>query len=137
MTTFFAALLIFAALTPAQVGPARNEDRGGKQGAATQGCDGNPVYKLSEVDVKPRIRSKPNPRYTEEARRRGVSGRVVVAAVLCATGEVGDVEVVEGLPAGLFEEAVKAARRIKFEPARKDDERVAVRVRVLYDFMVF
>lgn len=136
MTTLWAALLLFVTLTPVQVGPARNEDRGGSQTAASRECD-DPLYKMSEVDVKPRIRSKPEPGYTEEARRRGVSGRVVVSAVLCRTGEVGDVEVIRGLPYGLSEESVKAARRIKFEPARKDDERVSVRVRILYDFEVF
>lgn len=135
MTTIWATLLLFVTLTPVQVGPARNENRGGSQPAASQEC--GPLYKMSEVEVKPRIRSKPNPSYTEEARRKGVSGRVVVSAVLCRTGEVGDVEVIEGLPHGLSEEAVKAARRIKFEPARKDDERVSVRVRVLYDFEVY
>jgi TonB family protein len=135
MTTVWAALLLFVTLTPVQVGPARNEDRGGSQTGQSQECD--PVYKMSEVDVKPRIRSKPEPGYPEGARRKRVSGRVVVAAVLCRTGEVGDVEVIEGLPHGLSEEAVKAARRIKFEPARKDDERVSVRVRILYDFEVF
>jgi protein TonB len=92
---------------------------------------------MSEVEVKPHIRSKPNPGYTEEARRNGVSGRVVVSAVLCRTGEVGDVEVIEGLPHGLSEEAIKAARRIKFEPGRKDDERVNVRVRVIYNFELY
>lgn len=136
MTTFFAALLLFATLSPAQVGPARNEDRGKGETAPARECEGA-VHRMSEVDVKPRIRSKPDPRYTEEARRRDVSGRVVVSAVLCGTGEVGDVEVVEGLPAGLSEEAVKAARRIRFEPARKDDVRVAVRVRVIYHFNLY
>ena len=136
MTTFFAALLLLATLTPAQVGPARIGDRGEGQTAGPRECEG-PVLKMSEVDVKPHIRSKPNPRYTEEARRKGVSGRVVLSVVLCRTGEVGDPEVIEGLPHGLSEEAIKAARRIKFEPARKDDERVNVRVRVLYDFQTF
>jgi TonB family protein len=135
MATFLAALLLFFTPTPAQVGPARNENRGESRTAAAQDC--GPVYRMGEVDVKPRIRSKPDPGYTEAARRAGVSGRVVVAAVLCGTGEVGDVEVIQGLPHGLSEEAVKAARRIKFEPARKEDERVSVRVRVLYDFQVF
>ena len=137
MTTLLAALLLFFTLTPAQVGPARNENRGESRTAPPQQQDCDPVYRMSEVDVKPVIRSKPNPGYTREARRNGVSGRVVVAAVLCKTGEVGDVEVVEGLPHGLSEEAVKAARRIKFEPARKNDERVNVRVRVLYHFNLY
>ena len=136
MTTFFAALLLFATLPPAQAGPARIENRGGGQTAGPRECEG-PVLRMSEVDVKPRIRSKPNPGYTEEARRKGVAGRVVISVVLCRTGEVGDPEVVEGLPHGLSEEAIKAARRIKFEPARKDDERVSVRVRVLYHFNLY
>lgn len=135
MATFLAALLLLLTPAPPQAGPARNAGRGESRAAAAQDC--GPVYRMSEVDVKPRIRSKPNPGYTERARRAGVSGRVEVAAVLCGTGEVGDVEVIRGLPEGLSEEAVKAARRIRFEPARKDDERVAVRVRVLYDFQVF
>jgi TonB family protein len=135
MTTFLAALLLLFTLTPAQVGPARNENRGESRTEQTQDC--GPVYKTSEVDVKPVIRSKPNPGYTREARGMKVSGRVMVTAVLCGTGEVGDVEVIEGLPEGLSEEAIKAARRIKFEPARKDDERVAVRVRLLYHFYIF
>ena len=131
--TLFTALLLFATLAPAQVGPARIEKRGDGQTSGPRECEG-PVLKMSEVDVKARIRSKPNPRYTEEARRKGVSGRVVLSVVLCKTGEVGDPEVIEWLPHGLSEGAIKAARRIKFEPARKDDERVNVRVRVLYDF---
>lgn len=136
MTAVWAAFLLFVTLTPVQVGPARIENRGGGQTATAQECDG-PLYKISEVEVKPVIRSKPNPGYTEEARRRHVSGRVVLSVVLCKTGEVGDIEVIQGLPNGLSEEAIKAARRIKFEPARKDDERVSVRVRVLYEFEVF
>ena len=96
-----------------------------------------PVYKLAEVTVKPRILAKPDPRYTEEARRSRVSGQVVVGVVLCATGKVADVEVIKGLPAGLSEEAVRAARRIRFEPGRKDGEDVSVRVRVVYTFEVF
>lgn len=136
MATFFTVLLLFATLTPAQVGPARVEDRGGGQTAGPRECEG-PLLKMGEVDVKPRIRSKPNPRYTEEARRKGVAGRVVISVVLCRTGEVGDPGVVEGLPHGLSEEAIKAARRIKFEPARKDDERVNVRVSVVYHFNLY
>ena len=136
MATLFTVLLLFATLAPAQVGPGRIKNPGGTQTAAPRDCEG-PLLKMSEVDVKPIIRSKPNPRYTEEARRKGVAGRVVLSVVLCRTGEVGDPEVVEGLPGGLSEEAVKAARRIRFEPARKDDERVNVRVSVVYHFNLY
>lgn len=136
MATLFTALLLVLTLVPAQAGPARIGNRGGAQTAPPRECE-DAVLKMSEVDVKPTIRSKPNPRYTEEARRKGVAGRVVLSVVLCRTGEAGDAEVVEGLPHGLSEEAIKAARRLKFEPARKDDERVSVRVRVVYHFNLY
>ena len=133
MTTALATLLILFALIPGQVGPARGE---GRKGSEPTECPG-PLYRTQELEYKPRIRSKPDPRYTDKARRSGVSGRVIVRAVLCKTGEVTDVELVEGLPDGLSEAAVKAARRIKFEPGRKDDERVSVKVLVEYYFRVY
>ena len=130
MSATLATFLLLFTLTDGQAGPARNE---GREQPRPGVCPG-PLYSPREVTVKPRITAKPNPRYTEEARRNGVSGRVVVRVVLCKDGGATDVEVLEGLPHGLSEEAVRAARRIRFEPGRKDDELVSVRVRVLYDF---
>jgi protein TonB len=121
------ALLIVCVFVFGRAALAQNDNRAQPQCPA-------PVYRLAEATVKPRILSKPEPGYTEEARRSRVSGRVVVEAVLCATGKVADVEVVRGLPAGLSEEAVKAARRIRFEPGLKDGETVSVRIRVVYGF---
>jgi len=133
MTTALATLLLLFTLISGQVGPARKENRDQSPPAE---CPG-PYYNSQQVTVKPRITAKPNPGYPEEARRSGVSGRVVVAVVLCKTGNVTDVEVLKGLPNGLSEEAVKAARRIRFEPGRKDDELVSVKVRAIYDFQTF
>jgi TonB family protein len=127
-----AALLILCVSLLGRAALAQNDS-----GAQTQAECAAPVYKLAEVTVKPRILAKPDPRYTEEARRGRVSGQVVVGVVLCATGKVADVEVIKGLPAGLSEEAVRAARRIRFEPGRKDGEDVSVRVRVVYTFELF
>lgn len=132
MSKLSAALLILSVLAPGRTGLAQNDNRA--QGEAQ--CP-VPVYRLAEVTTKPRILSKPDPRYTEEARRGGVEGKVVVEAVLCATGKVTDVEVIKGLPAGLSEEAVRAARRIRFEPGQKDGETVSVRIRLVYSFDLF
>lgn len=134
MTTVLTTFLLLFTLASGQVGPARNENRDAQ--SQTAECPG-PYYNSQEVTVKPRITAKPNPVYTEEARRNGVSGRVVLGLVLCKTGSITDVEVIKGLPQGLSEQAVKAARRIKFEPGRKDDEPVSVKVRVLYDFQTY
>jgi protein TonB len=59
----------------------------------------------------------PKPQYTELARRAGLEGVVILQAVIDKQGEVGDVEVLRGLPLGLSESAVAAVERWRFEPA--------------------
>jgi hypothetical protein len=51
----------------------------------------------------PRILFKPEPAYTEEARKNVVTGSVVLTAVFSDTGEVTDIQVVKALTDGLTE----------------------------------
>ena len=95
------------------------------------------VYKLKEVSTKPNIKSRPDPMYTEKARQNRVSGQVVIDVVLCRTKKVMDIEVIRGLPDGLTDSAIEAARRIKFTPGEKDGNEVSVKVRVIYNFNVY
>jgi TonB family protein len=89
----------------------------------------------SAVTTRAVIKSKPNPGYPPEARAYGVQGVVKLRIILGSDGKVrDDIEVLEGLPHGVTEEAIKAARRIKFEPARKDDRPVSQYVTVIYHF---
>ncbi|HEV2881163.1 MAG TPA: energy transducer TonB [Pyrinomonadaceae bacterium] len=91
-----------------------------------------------EVTVRAVIRSKPNPVYPHEARRYGVQGAVKLRLILGADGKIRDpVEVLEGLPYGITEQAIKAARRIEFEPARKDGRPVSQYVTVVYHFHLY
>jgi TonB family protein len=66
------------------------------------------------------IIEKPNPVYTEEARRLGIEGEVQLEVRFRATGEVEIVRVVRGLGHGLDENAAKAARTIRFLPAKRE-----------------
>lgn len=95
------------------------------------------IYNSREVTRKARIVSKPEPQYTEEARRGNVSGTVVLDAVLASTGEVANIETRQGLPYGLTDAAIAAAQQITFEPARKDGRPVSQRVRVDYNFNLY
>jgi protein TonB len=91
-----------------------------------------------EVTVRAVIRSKSNPVYPHEARRYGVQGAVKLRLILGADGKIRDpVEVLEGLPYGITEQAIKAARRIEFEPARKDGRPVSQYVTVVYHFHLY
>lgn len=74
------------------------------------------IFNADEITIPRRILSKPEPSYTEEARRAGVEGKVVLLAVLAADGNVKHVLLLQPLSYGLTEEAITAARKIKFEP---------------------
>lgn len=82
----------------------------------------------------PKIISKENPIYTEEARKEKVEGIIILSALLCKDGVVRDLKVVKSLGNGLDEEALKAAEKIKFTPAEKDGQPVDLRVRLEFTF---
>jgi len=74
----------------------------------------------SDPDIPVEIVSKPKPVYTEEARRLGIEGEVVLEVTFGASGKLSIHRIVEGLGHGLDEAAVVAARSIAFTPARQD-----------------
>jgi TonB family protein len=129
--TAAAALTVafFPALTPARQ-PARQSDRN-----AVEHC-GGPVFRTGEVTRKARVTHKPAPGLTDEARANDVRGTVQLTAVLCRTGRVTDIQVLQGLPHGMTEKAVEAARGIRFRPATKGGRRVSQTITLQYDINV-
>src|SRR5687768_14383000 len=99
--------------------------------------DGERIYTSKEVDERLLIVKKPAPRYTREARRNQTRGYVVLRAILSADGTVKHIEVLTGLPDGLSQMAIEAARLIKFKPAMKDGKPVSTRVEIKYHFQVY
>lgn len=95
---------------------------------------GEKTYIGKEVDVKARLLSQPEPRYTEDARKNKISGVVVLKAVFAKTGYVENIRVVSGLPYGLTEQAIASARKIKFTPAMKDGKPVSMWMQLEYNF---
>ena len=87
--------------------------------------------------TKPRILSKPEPQYTEEARENQITGTVVLSAVLGETGQVTDIQVVKGLPHGLSERAIEAAKLIKFVPAESNGKKVPFKILLEYNFNLY
>jgi TonB family protein len=70
------------------------------------------------VAVRPiEILDKPKPAYTAEARTEKIEGTVLLDVIFAATGEVHVLGVVRGLGHGLDQNAIDAARRIRFTPA--------------------
>lgn len=80
-----------------------------------------------EPGVTPlRITKKFPPGYTDQARSAGVEGTISLAVLFGASGKVESVIVLKKLGAGLDEAAIRAARRIEFEPMRRDGIAVSV-----------
>ena len=92
------------------------------------------VVSAKEADVRAVMSAKPKPSYTREARRNGVQGFVTLKVLLSARGKVARVRVVKGLPAGLTENAIRAACRIEFKPAMKNGQVVSQWVTAEYVF---
>jgi len=91
----------------------------------------------STVDSKPVILSHVRPEYTEEARNNQVRGEVIVRVLVGADGEVKTARIVKGLPDGLNEKAIDAARKTKFKPAMKDGKPVPYMATLSINFNIY
>jgi TonB family protein len=99
--------------------------------------EGNRVYLGRQVDRKARLLSRPEPAYPRRARRADVQGTVVLRVVLAASGRVEKIAVLKGLPEGVTEEAIKAARQIRFVPAERDGRKVSQSAIIEYNFNLY
>lgn len=127
-------------------GPGQNGNTGG--GDKQIGCCGpggsrgdNPrddrAFTGPEVEQRVRLLLKPEPQYTEEARRNQITGTVVLRVVFASSGEVVQIRAVRALPFGLTERAIAAARQIKFAPAMKSGRPVSVHMQLEYNFNLY
>ncbi len=84
-----------------------------------------------------RLISKPRPGYTDAARQANIQGTVILKVVFLASGQVGSISAVKGLPNGLTEQAIAAARGIRFEPALVNGIPRAVSKQIEYTFSIY
>jgi TonB family protein len=110
---------------------------GGGPGRPDEPVDYTRPFRANEVTKKALITYKPEPGFTEEARNNGVEGVVRLRAILSAGGEVTNISVVKGLPDGLTERAIAAARQIRFTPAEKDGRVVSQYAVFEYYFTIY
>jgi TonB family protein len=110
--------------------------RGGGGGGGGE-IDYNRIFGMRDVTQRALITSKPEPSFTEDARKNNVTGLVRLRAVLSASGAVTGITVIKGLPDGLTEKAIEAAKQIKFRPAQKDGHVVSQYVTLEYNFNIY
>jgi TonB family protein len=116
--------------------------RGGKSAGSTGSTAVTPPAEDlplagKEVTVKVRILDKPEPTYTDAARKAGVTGTVVLKGVFSSNGDVKNLVVVRALGYGLTSAAARAARAIRFVPASKDGRPVSMFIQLEYNFNLY
>jgi periplasmic protein TonB len=115
------------------VGSGTGGGLGPGQGAGT----GGGAYSVGGNVSAPIPIYKPEPPYSEQARKAKYQGTVVLWIVVDAQGNVTDAQVVKPLGMGLDENAVKTVRTWKFKAAQRNGAPVPVKVMVEVSFRLF
>ena len=88
-------------------------------------------------DVPPKPIHIVEAEFSEQARRAGKSGIVVVSLVVSEDGMPTQVHVVRGVGMGLDEQALAAVNQYRFKPAMKDGKPVAAQISVAVSFKLY
>jgi protein TonB len=98
---------------------------------------GGGVFRVGGGVSAPIVVYKPEPEYSEEARKVKHQGVVLIQMVVGADGRPRDMRVVRPLGMGLDEKALDAVKTWRFEPAKKDGQNVAVLVTAEVQFTLY
>lgn len=112
------------------IGPGNGDGYGPGSG----GGIGGGVYQIGGEVSAPIPIYKPEPEYSEDARKAKFSGTVLLSVVIDANGNTRDIHVIRPLGLGLDEKAIEAVSRWRFRPAAKGGHPVAVQAQIEVNF---
>lgn len=122
-------------------GSGKGDGNGGGDGPGSGIPKPPPPPRLPERAVGPptpiNIISKPQPRYTDAARTNNITGVVTLKVTFMANGQIGSVVPVSGLPNGLTEQAIAAAKAIRFDPPKRGGVPYSVSKTITYNFTIY
>ena len=111
--------------------------RGGNAGGGDMGLGGGRSIEPMTASLRPTILYREKAKYTEEARQNKIQGTVVLQVVFNVNQQITDIRVIRGLPDGLTEKAIEAAKKIRFNPAVKNGAPVSVRGSLEFTFNLY
>jgi protein TonB len=129
------SLPIGPSVGPGPGGPGEGDSHGEGDGPALGVGESQPI-RFTVGMTKPEPIRQVQPRYTENARRAGVQGAVILEAVIDEQGNVTNVRVLRGLPMGLDREAMSAVQQWKFRPAMMANKPVKVYFNLTVNFTI-
>src|SRR3989442_425791 len=115
-------------------GTGNGQGLGSGIGPGSGGGTGGGPYRPGSGIEPPRLLREIKADYTEDARRRGITGEVVLGRVWRGDGGVGCVHVLHGLAGGLNDRAIQAVWRGRVAPAHRFGAAVDVIVEVSVEF---
>ena len=111
--------------------------KGGGLGPGEGGGVGGGAYSVGGNVSAPIPIYKPDPPYSEEARKAKYQGTVIVLIVIDAQGNVTDSRIVKPLGLGLDEKAIETIKTWKFKPGMRNGTPAPVRMMVEVSFRLF
>jgi periplasmic protein TonB len=108
--------------------------RGNGAGNGSGGGSGGGVYRPGGGVSNPIPINRPEPQYSEEARKAKWQGSVLLSLVVDENGKTKDIKVVRPLGLGLDEKAIEAVQKWTFIPGKKDGKPVAVQAQIEVTF---
>jgi protein TonB len=107
---------------------------GNGTGNGSGGGSGGGVYKPGGDVSNPIPISRPEPQYSEEARKAKWGGTVLLSLTVDETGHTKDIKVLKPLGLGLDEKAIEAVTKWTFIPGKKGGKPVAVAAQIEVTF---
>jgi TonB family protein len=101
---------------------------------ATTAPSASGAYRIGNGVTPPRLSSKVEPKYSEEARRAGFEGSVVLSVVVDTDGKPRDLRIIRPLGLGLDQKALEAVSQWRFFPGTKDGQAVPVQAQIEVNF---
>jgi len=116
------------------IGTGIGSGKGPGGGPGSGGGSGGGAYKIGGGVSAPVPVYRPEPEYSEEARKAKWQGAVLLELVVDANGVPQDIKVIRSLGLGLDQKAIEAVQKWRFKPGQKDGKAVPVSANIEVNF---
>ena len=116
------------------IGTGIGPGKGPGVGAGSAGGIGGAAYKIGGGVSAPVPIFRPEPEYSEEARKAKWQGAVLLSIVVDENGNPQDIKVIRALGLGLDQKAIEAVQKWRFKPGLKDGKPVPVSADIEVNF---
>jgi len=97
-------------------------------------CQSARIYKVAQVQTPPKVVSKVEPNYTDDARTAKIEGPVVLSLIVDTQGHAQKIRVTKSLDKGMDQQAIAAIEKWHFAPGIKDGKPVRTAATIQVNF---